>query len=76
MPSFSDILRSLSRRSRSGLRRFERFTHRSAASLRLIASILTVTAFVASAACFAGFIIYMGFDLSQADTASLRRMLR
>ena len=54
----SDITDLLWHKIRSSRRRFERFTHRSAASLRAVASVLTVLAFVASVACIAGFIIH------------------
>ena len=72
----SDITDLLWHKIRSSRRRFERFTHRSAASLRAVASVLTVLAFVASVACIAGFIIHAGFDHSPDETDGLRRVLR
>lgn len=76
MSQTSDITDLLWRKIRSSRRRFERFTHRSAASLRAVASVLTVLAFVASVACIAGFIIHAGFDHSPDETDGLRRVLR
>lgn len=76
MPQLSDILRPIVRRIRATRRRFERFTHRSAASLRLAGSALTVIAFIASVGCIAGFILHVGFEHSSAETTGLRQVLR